>query len=399
MASTIENHRAKKIHLISISLAGVLLLAFAIWLSMPAYTVNAQCKNLSSCKNCHEVQAQKPVNSVGAWHTDHANYDLCAVCHGGAREAQTAEEAHAGLKTNLADMPASCRECHSADLESKFQVYASALNVTDRSALDQAQNTSALTGLSDLLGAQAARAAPLPGAASSAVAPGAAAKPAESKPVNVTGNWVLAGLLIAGVLGGGSAITWNERRRAQAGQARAAGWLVAQLRKEHWSPYAAGVLLGITCILSVVLAQRTLGASSAVSTLASSLVNQAAPGSIGDNMYFKFLMPPGFNWEVALLIGIFFGGLFGALSSGTFRLRWNGDPAWNKIYGTQRWKRFVVGFLGAILLQYGAGIAGGCTSGLAISGGMLLAPSAFLFMAGMFISGIVVTIIVFRRRY
>jgi uncharacterized protein len=37
-------------------------------------------------------------------------------------------------------------------------------------------------------------------------------------------------------------------------------------------------------------------------------------------------------------------------------------------------------------LEYAAGIAGGCTSGLAISGGMLLAPAAFLFIMGMFAS-------------
>jgi uncharacterized membrane protein YedE/YeeE len=116
-------------------------------------------------------------------------------------------------------------------------------------------------------------------------------------------------------------------------------------------------------------------------------------------MYFKFIMPPGLNWEIVLLIGVFIGGMLGAVSSGTFKLRWNDDPTWLKIFGAARWKRFVIGFVGAIILQFGAGIAGGCTSGLAISGGMLLAPSAFLFMAGMFISGILVALLVYRRRY
>ena len=49
----------------------------------------------------------------------------------------------------------------------------------------------------------------------------------------------------------------------------------------------------------------------------------------------------------------------------------------------------MLAFIGAMILEYAAGIAGGCTSGLAISGGMLLAPSAYLFIAGMFASGIV----------
>ena len=53
--------------------------------------------------------------------------------------------------------------------------------------------------------------------------------------------------------------------------------------------------------------------------------------------------------------------------------------------------------MGAIILEYAAGIAGGCTSGLAISGGMLLAPAAFLFIAGMFASGILTALIVYRQ--
>jgi hypothetical protein len=97
--------------------------------------------------------------------------------------------------------------------------------------------------------------------------------------------------------------------------------------------------------------------------------------------------------------GIVLGGLIGAVSSGTFRLRWNDDPAWEKVFGRGLWKRLLLGFLGAMILQYGASIAGGCTSGLAISGGMVLAPAAFLFMAGMFISGILVALVIYRRRY
>jgi uncharacterized membrane protein YedE/YeeE len=69
------------------------------------------------------------------------------------------------------------------------------------------------------------------------------------------------------------------------------------------------------------------------------------------------------------------------------------------VFGRSPWKRVLIGFVGALLLQYGASIAGGCTSGLAISGGMLLAPSAFLFMAGMFIAGIITVVVIYRRRY
>src|SRR5512144_519272 len=116
-------------------------------------------------------------------------------------------------------------------------------------------------------------------------------------------------------------------------------------------------------------------------------------------MYFNTVMRPEITWGMVLAVGIFFGGMLGAWSSGTLKLRWNDDRLWNTVIGPERWKRWVIAFFGAILLEYAAGIAGGCTSGLAISGGMLLAPSAFLFIAGMFASGIVTALIVYGRKY
>ncbi len=179
-------------------------------------------------------------------------------------------------------------------------------------------------------------------------------------------------------------------------------WIIRQLRKETWSPYAAAVLLGITGILSVLLAHNLLGASGGFENLAGLIGKAIAPKAF-DNMYFNFVMPPGITWGVILLIGIFFGGMLGAASSKT--LKWGkkdaalDDAQWKRVFGPQPWKRWVLGFLGAIFLEYGAGIAGGCTSGLLISGGMLLVPAAYIFMMAMFASGIVVALIVYRSRY
>ena len=175
-------------------------------------------------------------------------------------------------------------------------------------------------------------------------------------------------------------------------------WLKTQFQKELWSPYAAGILLGITGILAVWLSDSLLGASGAFENLVGVIGKAIAPKTF-DNMYFNFIMPPGITWGVVLLIGVFFGGMVGALSSKTWKLRNNDDKQWKAIFGPQTWKRWAIGFIGAIILEYGAGIAGGCTSGLAISGGMLLAPAAFLFIAAMFMSGILTALIVYRKRY
>lgn len=179
-------------------------------------------------------------------------------------------------------------------------------------------------------------------------------------------------------------------------------FILDYIRKDTWSPYVAGILLGLVGILAVWLSNSLLGASGAFENLAG-MVGKALAPALFNNIYFNFIMPPGITYGVILLVGIFFGGMMGAATSGT--LKWGkkdaplSDEQWKHIFGPQTWKRWALGFIGAIILEYAAGIAGGCTSGLAISGGMLLAPAAFLFIAGMFASGILTALAIYRNRY
>jgi uncharacterized membrane protein YedE/YeeE len=172
-------------------------------------------------------------------------------------------------------------------------------------------------------------------------------------------------------------------------------WLKKQINKDLWSPYVAGILLGIVGILTVVLANKLLGASGGFENLAAYIGRVINPS----NTYFNYIMPAGITYPVVLLVGIFFGGTLAALSSGTFKFRTMDDEQWKTAYGKQTWKRWLLLFLGGIIVEFAAGIAGGCTSGLAISGGMLLAPAAFIFIAGMFGSGIVTALIVYGKKF
>ncbi len=178
--------------------------------------------------------------------------------------------------------------------------------------------------------------------------------------------------------------------------------IINYIRRDEWSPYIAGILLGVVGVLAVWISNNLLGASGAFENLAGLIGKSVAP-NVFDNVYFNFVMPPEITWSVILLVGIFLGGMLGAATSGT--LKWgkrdsaNSDEQWKSIFGPQIWKRWLLAFIGAVILEYAAGIAGGCTSGLAISGGMLLAPAAFLFIGGMFASGILTALIIYRRRF
>jgi len=107
-----------------------LIIAASIYLST-ATPVRAQCgSQASSCKNCHETQAEMPVNTDGTgWHQSHAFGDFCYICHAGNNQATDKAAAHEGMVAPLADMKASCQQCHVADLDARAQVYASTLGV------------------------------------------------------------------------------------------------------------------------------------------------------------------------------------------------------------------------------------------------------------------------------
>jgi hypothetical protein len=373
-----------------------------IWLTSDSTPVDAQCTTPSSCKTCHEVQGQLPVNNGADWHQQHAIFDFCAACHGGDRNAVEKDAAHIGLRTTFVQMAPTCRSCHTTELETCLSTYAGELGVDDSSLGDILEMAvSAPVGSTSILeqiqsGTLVGPQEPSGSSALSASASTPAAGTFDS-PLNI----ILAAVLGCSLVGGSVFIALNERRLRRSSEEEI-GLLqnvAAFIKKENWSPYAAGILLGLTGILAVLIGNHLLTASGPVATIASSIFNTIFPGAAEGNMYFRFVVPPELSWAVVLFIGIFFGGMLGALTSRTLRLRWSDDPTWRKIFGRSPWKRVLIGFVGALLLQYGASIAGGCTSGLAISGGMLLAPAAFLFMAGMFIAGIITVVIIYRRKY
>ena len=193
---------------------GVLLLAGALLVLTPP-PAEAQCgSQASSCKNCHEVQAQDPVNSEGDWHVSHAFGDFCEFCHAGNVQAPEADLAHQGMVDPLADPAASCSACHPSDARDLAVVYGTALGIdvgTGGTSLSSPTPAEAQT--------------PEPTAAS----PGISNEPAaadlvdynalnagtEGRPMQI-GNVILGILIALIVLGGGGYVVWNERRRRKA---------------------------------------------------------------------------------------------------------------------------------------------------------------------------------------
>jgi Sulphur transport len=138
--------------------------------------------------------------------------------------------------------------------------------------------------------------------------------------------------------------------------AGAAGTIWYLARRTSLRPYLAGGGLGLLFAISETAFGRTVGISGAFQQRA-------------------------VTWPVLVAAGVFAGGLISSTLSG----RWRVTTA---PIGTRH--RWLSVFFLAMVLEISAAIAGGCTSGLALSGGMVLAPGAFVFMAAMFAAGVLV---------
>src|SRR5512138_2581121 len=122
--------KRKQLYLLLAS-TGVALLAVCLIALATPQSARAQCgSQASSCKSCHEVQGQDPVNTDGTgWHQSHAFGDFCYICHAGNNQAKDKAAAHEGMVSPLADVKASCQQCHAADLQARAKVYADTLGV------------------------------------------------------------------------------------------------------------------------------------------------------------------------------------------------------------------------------------------------------------------------------
>jgi uncharacterized membrane protein YedE/YeeE len=164
-------------------------------------------------------------------------------------------------------------------------------------------------------------------------------------------------------------------------------------KNNFWSPYIAGVGLGITLLATFYVVGWGLAASSAFSLLAGVGTREVNPEYAHTLKYFARYLDvkaPLLNWGLFEIGGLFVGALAGSLLSGNFRLKF--DKAAHMKNGT----RLLTAFTGGMLIGFASRLARGCTSGVALSGGAQLALSGWVFVISMFISGFILAAF-FRR--
>lgn len=163
--------------------------------------------------------------------------------------------------------------------------------------------------------------------------------------------------------------------------------------KERWSPYAVGFFIGLLALGSLLIFHKILGTSTTFVKLSALFWALVDPSHFQNNAYYQQYLndKPWIDWQSMLVIGIFIGAyLSRRASAGQASIL---QPTTSQISS----KGPMAAYAGGILVMLGARLAGGCTSGHAISGGFQLAVSGWLFMVGVFAVGIPTAWILYRK--
>jgi uncharacterized membrane protein YedE/YeeE len=147
-----------------------------------------------------------------------------------------------------------------------------------------------------------------------------------------------------------------------------------------------------------------LGTSTSFVDAAAACLSCVAPEHVEASAYVrkeyfdagKQAWKPIFDWQLALDLALIVGAFLAAKLGGTFRFE-AVPPLFARRFGPSPGKRYAIAFLGGAILLFGARVAGGCTSGHGISGGLQLALSSWTFFLAMFASGVVTARLLFAK--
>lgn len=157
---------------------------------------------------------------------------------------------------------------------------------------------------------------------------------------------------------------------------------VQQQARPYANPYLAGILLGLVLFLAFFLTGSGLGASGGLNRLVVFFEDLVAPDHVDRLPYLIKLAGgdrnPLDSWIVFLTLGTIAGGFLSGRLHHRIKAETIKGP---RISVRTRW---MMAFLGGLLMGYGARFARGCTSGQALSGGAVLSVGSWAFMFAVF---------------
>ncbi len=166
------------------------------------------------------------------------------------------------------------------------------------------------------------------------------------------------------------------------------------LTQVRWSPYAAGIGIGILSWFSFLISRKAIACSTTFSKLSGMIERLFRGNKVKEKPYYRKIGLT-VDWQMMLVTGIVIGSLISALLSGDFRWQWV-PSVWAAAFGSDALLRVMVAMLGGICLGFGARWAGGCTSGHGISGTLQLAVSSWISVVCFLSGGILTAHVIFK---
>ena len=146
--------------------------------------------------------------------------------------------------------------------------------------------------------------------------------------------------------------------------------------------WVGGLLLGMVQILAVV-GNKPLGVSTQFVVVDSMAIHSVAEDYAKEHPLISKEKYTKLGYGFWLDVGLVCGALLAAILTGSFKIR-KSTQWWQVNHGGKLGKRFLVGFVGGILILLGARLAHGCTSGAFASGWAQLSLSAVPFTVTLF---------------
>ncbi|HKI99479.1 MAG TPA: YeeE/YedE thiosulfate transporter family protein [bacterium] len=165
--------------------------------------------------------------------------------------------------------------------------------------------------------------------------------------------------------------------------------------KAFWSPYAAGVLLGITLFLAFFVMGRGVGASGSMNRMMAAIYALFSEGFAASLHYYQGYFGSSrsvlYNYAVFQILGVFVGGYVSAALGRRAHLTVERGPR------IDLRSRFALAFTGGAIMAIGARIARGCTSGQVLTGSANLAIGSLIMFVCFFAGAYAVAYVVRKQ--
>jgi len=129
------------------------------------------------------------------------------------------------------------------------------------------------------------------------------------------------------------------------------------LRKARWSPYPAGVLLGVVTCFALLTSGKYLGVSTTFGRTTGMIESLFPSGDVASLPYF-LKEKPIVDWQWIEVAGILIGAFLAARLARADQARFT-PPMWERRFGPSKMRRWGAAFPGGVLIMFGARLADG----------------------------------------